>query len=321
MDDQSAGASACAHCGAPLAGGRFCTNCGARVGTVPAGPEGWPAATDTAERRYDVPPSVAPATAAPAGPPSVVPPAVPPPPAPGRSSYSRPGPGIGLWVAAGAALLVMVLLGGFLLLHGTGGQTSASTSAPLVPKTHHTGASRHTSTPTPSATSSAPAGAVSDVAGLAHASAPAHAPAAVDFAGRPVTFVAANMVDGVTDTCWRRTGDATGTVLTFRLDQPTRLTRVGLINGYAKIAYDRGHRYDWYLGNRRVLAVDWSFDDGSSVSQTLHTGRTMQQIPIRPVTTQVVRLRITAVSPPGRGRAARNFTAISEVSLIGRTAG
>jgi hypothetical protein len=319
MDDGSAGGGTCAHCGAALPGGRFCTNCGARVGTVPAGTEGWPASTDTAERRYDVAPSVA---TAPGGQPPAVPPIAPAPPEPTRPAYSRPGPGIGLWVAVGAALLVMVLLGGYLLLHGTGGGNATGTATPpIVPKTHHTPASPHTSAPSPSASSPAPAGAVSDVAGLAQASAPAHAPAAVDFAGRPVTFVAANTVDGVTDTCWRRTGDATGTVLTFRLDQPTRLTRVGLINGYAKIAYDRGRRYDWYLGNRRVLAVDWSFDDGSSVSQTLHTGRTIQQIPIRPVTTRVVRLRITAVSPPGKGRAARNDTAISEVSLIGRTAG
>ena len=47
--------------------------------------------------------------------------------------------------------------------------------------------------------------------------------------------------------------------------------------------------------------------------------RAMQQIPIKPVTTSTVRLRITSVSPPGKGRAARNDTAISEVLLLGRT--
>jgi hypothetical protein len=45
----------------------------------------------------------------------------------------------------------------------------------------------------------------------------------------------------------------------------------------------------------------------------------LQQRVIRPVATSVVRLRITAVSPPGKGRAARNETAISEVFLQGRT--
>jgi hypothetical protein len=127
------------------------------------------------------------------------------------------------------------------------------------------------------------------------------------------------MVDGLNDTCWRTPGDATGTVLTFRLDQPTRISRVGLVNGYSKIAYSGGRSYDWYRGNRRVLAVQWLFDDGSSVTQRLHFNRAMQQIPVKPVTTRVVRLRITAVSGPGKGRAARNDTAISEVLLLGTT--
>jgi hypothetical protein len=159
----------------------------------------------------------------------------------------------------------------------------------------------------------------SNVAGFAQASAPRHAPAGVDFAGRPVSYVAANMVDGLNDTCWRTPGDATGTVLTFHLDQPTKITRVGLVNGYAKIAYDGKRSYDWYRGNRRVLAVQWLFDDGSSVTQRLGFNRAMQQIAVKPVTTRVVRLRITAVSAPGKGRAARNDTAISEVLLLGTT--
>lgn len=333
MEDRSSGASACAHCGVPLTEGRFCTNCGARIGTVPAGPEVWPPTTDTAERRYDVSapaPVAAPEATAepaylspgPAVPPPVVPPREPPGP---PASPARQAPGAGLWVAVVAAMLVMLLLGGFLLFHGSGGGgTTSESSPPLVPKTQHSPASPRTPTSSPS--SSAPsrspstAGTASNVAGLARASAPAHAPSGVDFSGRPVTYVAANLVDGLADTCWRRTGDGTGTVLTFHLDQPTRLTRVGLINGYAKIAYDGGRRYDWYRGNRRVLAVDWLFDDGSSVSQRLQESRGMQQIAIKPVTTGVVRLRITEVSPPGKGRAARNDTAISEVSLIGRTA-
>jgi hypothetical protein len=127
------------------------------------------------------------------------------------------------------------------------------------------------------------------------------------------------MVDGRNDTCWRTPGDATGMVLTFRLDQPTRVTRVGLVNGYSKIAYAHGRPYDWYLGNRRVLSADWVFDDGTTVSQQFAKNRALQQIAIKPVTTSVVRLRITSVSPPGKGRAARNDTAISEVFLLGRT--
>jgi hypothetical protein len=37
------------------------------------------------------------------------------------------------------------------------------------------------------------------------------------------------------------------------------------------------------------------------------------------VRTETVTLRVLAVTPPGRGRTARNYTAISEVSFLGTT--
>jgi hypothetical protein len=222
-------------------------------------------------------------------------------------------------------MVVVLVLGGFLLLHGTGAAGGGATSPTpsLVPQTHASPSETADASPSASGPASSPAptvtGPPANVAGLAQAAAPAHAPAGVDFAGRPVTYGAANMVDGRNDTCWRTPGDATGMVLTFRLDQPTRLTRVGLVNGYSKIAYDGGRAFDWYLGNRRVLAVDWVFGDGSTVPQQFGRDRAMQQIAIHPVTTSIVRLRITAVSPPGDGPAARDDTAISEVLLLGRS--
>lgn len=158
------------------------------------------------------------------------------------------------------------------------------------------------------------------MAGLARASAPSHSPPAVDLDGRPVSYVPSNMVDGASDTSWRTPGNATDTTLTFRLDQPTTLTKVGLINGYAKVAYAGGHRYDWYHGNRRVLVVTWIFDDGTTIGQHLSDTMAMQTMSVRPVTTRTVRLRIDAVSPPGHGLAGRDETAVSEVSLVGRTA-
>ena len=314
----------CAHCGSPSTdGGRFCLNCGAELGTEPTDPGIFPSSSDTAERVYDLP-----AYAAAAGRPGARPldsltaePAYLAPDPGGR----RPGPGPGLWIGVAATMVVALLLGGYLLLHG-GGDQGGTTASPLVPHRHHTRsspASPAASSSSASASSSSPTvqvkGPPTDDAGFALASAPSHAPAGVDFAGAPVTYVAANMVDGRNDTCWRTPGDATGTELTFRLDQPTRLTRVGLVNGYAKIAYDGGRAYDWYRGNRRVLSVAWVFDDGSSVSQTFVDDRAMQQIAIRPVTTSSVRIRITAVSPPGHGPASRDDTAISEVLLLGRT--
>jgi hypothetical protein len=108
-------------------------------------------------------------------------------------------------------------------------------------------------------------------------------------------------------------------VLTFRLDRATTLSKVGLINGYAKTATSGGRTYDWYQGDRRVLSVDWTFDDGTTVSQSLAETRDMQTQTIPAVTTSTVQVRITSVSEPGRGPAARNDTAISEVSLVGTT--
>jgi hypothetical protein len=346
MDDPQAAPRACAHCGAPLAGGRFCTNCGARIGTLPSTAQTWPDSTDTAERRYDLsqPPrhvsaarpaaplranpshaaAATPRRVLPPPPPSMAPSAPPPaapPTAPPAPEYGRPNPGVGLWIGAGAALLAVLLLGGFLLFHGSGGGGSADSGPPpLIPRTHPTAATKPTDSPSARATSAppSPVGPATNVAGLARVSAPGHAPAGVDFAGQPVTYDASNLVDGRFDTAWRMPGNATGEVITFRLDQPTKLSRVGLVNGYSKIAYDGGRRFDWYLGNRRVLAVDWIFDNGLTVSQHFGNSRTMQQKAIKPVTTRDVRLKITAVSPPGRGPAARNDTAISEVLLIGR---
>ena len=325
MDGQT---ERCAHCGTPsIDGGRFCINCGAELGTEPTNPRVLPSPSDTAERVYDIP---APAYAASAPPPAQTSTGAPYPPT-AEPAYLAPepaaprGPGAGLWVAVVVAMLVVLLLGGFLLFRGGGGDGgSASPTPPIVPKTAGSPSSPAGSA---SSTASAPAsspsvqvtGPPTNVAGFAQASAPAHAPAGVDFSGRPVTYVAANMVDGRNDTCWRTAGDASGLVLTFRLDQPTRLSRVGLVNGYSKIAYDGGKPFDWYKGNRRVLSVEWLFDDGSSVTQSFGDDRGLQQIPIKAVTTSTVRLRISSVSPPGKGRAARNDTAISEVLLLGRT--
>jgi hypothetical protein len=322
MDDRT---QRCLHCGAVVTDGRFCTNCGAQLGTDPTAPRHAPAATDTAERVYQ---PAEPAYVEPAPPHTHPTHATAPEPAylgPDHRGARHAGPGPGLWIGAAAAMVAVLMLGGYLLLHGTGGGGGGKGSGtpPIVPTTHRTASASSSPSPSPSARSSAASvtGPPTNVAGFAQATAPRHAPDGLDFAGRPVTYVAANMVDGRNDTCWRTAGDASGTVLTFRLDQPTKLTRVGLVNGYSKIAYSHGRPYDWYLGNRRVLSVDWIFDDGTTVSQQLGQDRALQQRTIQPVTTSVVQLRITSVSPPGRGRAARNDTAISEVLLLGRTTG
>ncbi len=337
MDGQT---TSCARCGAQLSGGRFCTQCGAPVASTPATPSG-PSYDDTPtnERLHAVPDEATrtglpePVTAEPVRPPPLFRDEVYPQPPPGPPVYAEPeypepappprrSPGVGLWIGAAVGLVVVLVLGAFLLLSGGGDDNPSTSSSSLIPpKSHATDSTPPSSSPASSAPSSGPTstptGKPTEVAGLAAASAPAHAPAGVDFAGRTVTYVAPNMVDGIVETCWRTPGDATGMTLTFRLDQPTRITRVGLINGYAKTAVAGGRQYDWYRGDRRVLSVQWVFDDGSTVSQDFAQTQEMQSRRVPPVTTSTVQVRITAVSPPGHGPAARNDTAVSEVSLVG----
>ena len=109
-------------------------------------------------------------------------------------------------------------------------------------------------------------------------------------------------------------GDGAGSEITVTLARRTHLTSVGMVNGYAKTSEDGD--LDWYAGNRRVLAVEWVFDDGTTVEQELAETREMQTVDVD-VTTRTVVVRLVVVSPPGSGPAARDYTAISELSLTG----
>lgn len=142
---------------------------------------------------------------------------------------------------------------------------------------------------------------------------PATAPPNQDTAGNRTTYAAGNMLDGDPTTCWRMPGDGARSEITVTLAGRTHLTSVGMINGYAKTAEDGT---DWYAGNRRVLAVEWVFDDGTTVEQELTETREMQPVDVD-VTTRSVVIRLVAVSEPGSGPAARDYTAISELSLTG----
>ena len=209
------------------------------------------------------------------------------------------------WAGVAAVLLLVVAVGGFWLLGGPADEPGVAGRGGG----------------TTAAGGSAPDGKGTDVARLATVQVPATAPPNQDVSGNMVRYEGRNMLDGVAQTCWRMIGDGTGKEITLRLEKPTRLTTVGLINGYAKIARDgRGKELDWYHGNRRVLTVEWTFDDGTTVTQDLADTKRLQTIDVDPVTTQTVRLKLVSVSEPGTGRAARNNTAISDVSLVGSPA-
>lgn len=312
----------CTSCGHPLGVGRFCTNCGHPVGAPTAD------RTDTAERPA-VPVAPPPAPPPPSPPPSPPPPAQagqvppspprfplfadeapvaptaptgPPPPAPPPPQRHR-RPRRWPWLALAAAVLILVagVLAGVAALTGDDDATSAG---------GRQGSGRSTDGPGPAPTGS--------LASRSTVEVPATAPPNQDTAGRRTTYDGANLVDGVPETCWRMPGDGTGEELTVTLPGRTHLRSVGLINGYAKIARDaQGRELDWYHGNRRVLSVEWVFDDGTTVPQDLDDTTAVQSVDVDVTTTTVV-LRLVSVSPPGSGPAARDYTAISDLTLVAR---
>jgi hypothetical protein len=146
---------------------------------------------------------------------------------------------------------------------------------------------------------------------------PGTAPPTTDLDGNLVAYVASQMGDGNPATTWRVAGDATGRQVVVTLAEPGVINRVGLVNGYAKQVAG----VDWYPNNRRILAVTWRFDDGTEVEQTFAERAAMQMLKVPPVETSSVTITITSVTPPGGGSLGRDYTAISEVSLIGRRAG
>ena len=223
-----------------------------------------------------------------------------------------------LAVALTVVILMLVAVIGGLLLFAGGDDERAADPAPGDNSAQNDSAPPPSDQSSPSEPSgptdpTPPPGEAQDVARFATPSAPVTAKPNLDTQGNLVRYAATNMVDGVAQTCWRMPGDGTGVELTFTLAGPTELTEVGLINGYAK----RAGKFDWYAGNRRILSVEWVFDDGTVVPQSLSESRNLQTLEIDPVTTSTVVLRLVSVSAPGQGPSARNFTPISEVSLYG----
>ena len=145
---------------------------------------------------------------------------------------------------------------------------------------------------------------------------PVTAPPTTDLDGNLVAYEASQMGDGLPSTAWRMAGDATGQTVTVTLARPGVVQRVGLVNGYAKQVAG----VDWYPNNRRILAVTWGFEDGSTIEQTFAERPGMQQLKVPPVQSRTVTITITSVTPPGSGNLGRDYTAISEVAITGQRA-
>lgn len=298
----------CASCGHELGVGRFCTNCGHPVGApVPDRPDRSQFA-DEAGTSTPPPPTPAPALA-------LAPPVRPDP----RHRSRRPG-----WaLSSPLGLLALVLvagLGTWLLVGDDDAPQDANRAEQAADAQPREGRSRSE----PSEPASEPAGSMpvepappADLARFTEISAPSPAPASRDTSGDVVRYVATNLVDGSPTTCWRMAGDGTGESITFRFESPVRLTEVGLINGYAKRSAGPSGEIDWYAGNRRVRSVEWTFDDGTVVTQSLGDTTDLQVVGLDDVETDSVTVRLLAVSAPGTGPASRDYTAISDVRLVG----
>jgi hypothetical protein len=286
--------TSCVSCGAEVGTGRYCTSCGA--------PIDW--RTDTAERPPPRPPAKLPPPAPADLPPAqrfplyvdevtavlppahAAPPADPPVAAPvGPAPHRRPRGSWPAWLAVAVVLVLVAALGGWLATRSVGDGGDAGTG----PVTEPSGSA---------STEPEPGVVVPDTA-----------PPNQDVDGNPVRYDGQNLLDGDPETAWRMPGDGTGGEITVTLDAETRLRSVGIINGYAKTS-----DVDWYHGNRRVLQVEWVFDDGTTVVQDLEDTTELQTVDVDATTTQVV-VRLLEVSPPGKGRTARDYTAISELAF------
>ena len=316
----------CTSCGAACVVGRFCTNCGAPItpSTTPGTAVG--SVSDTAER-----PAVRSATAGVEPPPAHTsrlaagsryplfadevhadaeahPES---PPTPHRDARRRLPP----WLPVLAAAVVLAMVAGVWLLRGedssddaSGTQADAASSASEPPA--------ETADGDPTAPS-APDGSPADLAAESTATGPAPLRPGRDLSGRTVAYPPANMLDDDLATAYRVRGDASGETLTFTLPSEAEISEVGLVNGYAKQDTSGSRTVDWYPLNRKILKVEWVFDDGSTVSQDLRTEPVLQTIVVDKVRTSTISLRILEVSPPGSGALGKNATAISDVLLRG----
>lgn len=203
------------------------------------------------------------------------------------------------WVVAGALLLTAVVLGGWFLGKTLGGDDDPS-------------GDRASDTAAPAT------GDPVDRTAQASAEAPRTAPSTQDVDGNPTSYDASNMLDGAPGTAWRVAGDGAGLKLVFTFPERTRISEVGLVNGYAKTATDgSGTTFDWYAGHRRLTEVTWRLGAGKPVQQVFEDTPELQTVEVDPVEVRKVVLTIVATTAPGEGPARRDFTAISDVFLAG----
>jgi hypothetical protein len=132
-----------------------------------------------------------------------------------------------------------------------------------------------------------------------------------DASGARVTYEPKFAVDGETDSAWRCPGDGVGETLVIDLGGSVRVAELGLVPGYAKT--DAVDGTDRYAENRRITAVHWRFDDGTTIDQRLDPDpelRDLQTMRIPVATTKRVAMEIVSSSD-----ADRDSVAVSELRI------
>lgn len=190
---------------------------------------------------------------------------------------------------------------------------SASAPSASAPSAGHTGRATHRPPKPKKTVHTAQAvwkGPVSAVP-VASAQAGCTAPSSVDAAGDPVTYQAANAIDGQADTTWRCPGKAIGKTLVLHLGDNVPVGAVGLVPGYAKT--DPVSGANRYAENNRITEVRWTLGDGRTVVQHLSgsaADRSLRTIPVPRTETDTITLQVLAVQ-----EGPRDTTCVSEVRV------
>lgn len=191
----------------------------------------------------------------------------------------------------------------------------------LVPRLTSTATPEPTATPAPTAAEAAPVATPSAQPSALTITAVADCVSAPsrDAAGAVVDYGPPRMVDGRTDTAWRCDGDGAGKTIKVTFSSPAKIVGVGMIPGYAKT--DPADGTDRYAQNRRIAQVRYTFDDGTTVEQSLTTDagdRSTQTVAVPGVTSSGMTVSIVR-SVPGTGSGANRASdriAISELTVL-----
>lgn len=154
-------------------------------------------------------------------------------------------------------LVVAGVLGALLLGFGIGRLLVMSTTPGADPTPSERPSITQSASPTPTPT---------DAATLVPYDGPVRNVTVLDAAGTclqgPTRDEPANLIDSNAATFWRCPGSGAGEEITFALDPADPIVGVRVVNGNT-VWPDR------YLAERRILAIRWTFSDGSWVEQGL----------------------------------------------------